>query len=149
LAGYDRSFGSGRAESYAFMPITRIPNLCLAPAPDEISPEALAADIKHGIWIEGYGSWSIDQRRMNFQFGGDLFYEIKNGKKGRMLRDVIYQSLTPRCWGAVDALSGANWWRPVGVLDCGKGAPEQTAQMTHGSPWIRVRGIKVMRGRES
>ncbi|MBN2380351.1 TldD/PmbA family protein [candidate division WOR-3 bacterium] len=146
LAGYARSFGSGRAQGYSFMPINRIPNLCLEPGTHDVSPEELASDIKRGVWIEGYGLFSIDQRRMGFQFGGDLFFEIRNGKKGKMLRDVTYQSITPRFWNAVDGLSGKRWWRPIGVLDCGKGAPEQTAQMTHGAPWIRVRGIKVSRG---
>lgn len=146
LAGYPRSFGSGRAQNYSFMPLNRIPNLCLEPDEREKSPEDLAADIKRGVWIEGYGLYSIDQRRMSFEFGGDMFYEIRNGKKGRMLRDVTYRSTTPRFWKSVDGLSGKRWWKPVGVLDCGKGTPVQNAQMTHGAPWIRVRGVEVSRG---
>ena len=147
-AGYNRSFGSGRADSYASMPINRIPNLCLMPGEKNISPEELMAGVKKGICIEGRGSWSIDQRRLNFQFGGDVFYEIKNGKKDRMLRDVIYQSVTPDFWGAVDGISGAAWWEPRGFQNCGKGEPMQTAQMTNGAPWIRVRNIRVSRGKK-
>ncbi|MBN2381111.1 TldD/PmbA family protein [candidate division WOR-3 bacterium] len=148
VAGYKRSFGSGRADSYASMPINRIPNLLLMPGSKNISPEDLMADVKKGILIEGRGSWSIDQRRLNFQFGGDLFYEITNGKKTRMLRDVIYQSITPEFWGSVDGVSGKNYWEPQGVMNCGKGEPMQIAQMTHGAPWIRVRKIKVNRGKQ-
>lgn len=147
-AGYNRSFGSGRADSYASMPINRIPNLCLMPGDKEISPEELMAGVEKGICIEGRGSWSIDQRRLNFQFGGDAFYEIRNGKKIRMLRDVIYQSVTPNFWGAVDGVSGAKWWEPRGFQNCGKGEPMQVAQMTNGAPWIRVRNIRVSRGKK-
>jgi TldD protein len=85
---------------------------------------------------------------LNFQFGGDIFYEIKNGKKTRMLRDVIYQSVTPDFWGAVDGISGAKWWEPRGFQNCGKGEPMQVAQMTNGAPWIRVRNIRVSRGKK-
>jgi len=148
LAGYKRSFGSARADSYASMPINRIPNLSLMPSPKSISPDDLAADVKNGVWIEGRGSWSIDQRRLNFQFGGDLFYEIKNGKKARMLRDVIYTSITPEFWGAVDRISGRKYWEARGFRTCGKGEPMQVAQMTNGGPWIRVRKIKVLRGKK-
>jgi TldD protein len=147
-AGYARSFGSGRADSYASMPINRIPNLFLMPGGKSISPENLAADVKKGIWIEGRGSWSIDQRRLNFQFGGDLFYEIKNGKKGKMLRDVIYQSITPEFWGSVDMIAGQKWWEPRGLRNCGKGEPMQVAQMTNGGPWVRVRRVRVSRGKK-
>jgi len=148
LAGYKRSFGSARADSYASMPINRIPNLSLMPNQKSMSPQDLAADVKRGVWIEGRGSWSIDQRRLNFQFGGDLFYEIKNGKKTRMLRDVIYHSITPEFWNAVDGLSGRKYWEPRGFRTCGKGEPMQIAQMTNGGPWIRVRGIHVKRGKQ-
>lgn len=147
-AGYNRSFGSGRADSYASMPINRIPNLSLMPGKKDLSPEDLMSDIKKGIWIEGRGSWSIDQRRLNFQFGGDLFFEIKNGKKGKMLRDVIYQSITPEFWGSVDGLAGPKWWEPRGLRNCGKGEPMQVAQMTNGGTWVRVRKIRVSRGKK-
>ncbi len=146
--GYKRSFGSARADSYASMPINRIPNLLLMPSRKSSSPEDLIVGIKKGILIEGRGSWSIDQRRLNFQFGGDLFYEIKNGKKGKMLRDVIYRSITPEFWGAVDGLTSKKYWIPVGVANCGKGEPMQLAKMTHGAPWIRVRKIQVSRGKK-
>jgi TldD protein len=147
LAGYARSFGSGRADGYVSLPINRIPNLCLMPGEADVSPEEMAAGIDAGIWIEGHGSWSIDQRRLNFQFGGDMFYEIRHGKKGRLLRDVLYQSITPDFWGAVDVVSGPRFWEPRGFTNCGKGEPPQSAQMTNGAPWARVRGINVLRGK--
>ncbi len=147
-AGYKRSFGSGRADSYASMPINRIPNLSLMPGERNVSPEDLMSEIKKGVCIEGRGSWSIDQRRLNFQFGGDLFYEIRNGKKTKMLRDVIYHSITPQFWGAVDAIAGKRYWEPRGFRTCGKGEPMQIAQMTNGGTWIRVRSIPVVRGKK-
>jgi len=148
LGGYKRSFGSARADSYASMPINRIPNLSLKPTSKSVSPEDLMAGVKKGILIQGRGSWSIDQRRLNFQFGGDLFYEIRNGKKGKMLRDVIYTSITPEFWGAVDGITGKKYWEPRGFRNCGKGEPMQIAQMTNGGPWVRVRKIKVIRGKK-
>ena len=148
LIGEKRSRGSGRADAYYNFPINRIPNLCLAAGTKNISPEELIAKVKDGIYIEGRGSFSIDQRRLNFQFGGDLFYEIKNGKKKRMLRDVIYHSITPRFWGSLDGLTGKQYWEPRGVFNCGKGEPMQRAQMTNGAPYALFRNIDVKRGKK-
>ncbi len=147
-AGYKRSFGSGRADGYASLPINRIPNLSLMPGDADVSPEEMAEGIEKGIWIEGHGSWSIDQRRLNFQFGGDLFFKIENGKKTGMLRDVLYQSITPDFWGSVDLVSGKRFWEPRGFTTCGKGEPPQSAQMTNGAPWARVRNIRILRGKK-
>ncbi|MCK4525765.1 TldD/PmbA family protein [candidate division WOR-3 bacterium] len=148
LIGEKRSKGSARADGYYNMPINRIPNLSLMPSPENVTPEDLIAGIEDGILIEGRGSFSIDQMRLNFQFGGDLFFEIKNGKKGKMLRDVIYQSITPEFWGGLDAVSGKEYWEPRGFRTCGKGEPMQIAQMTNGAPYARFRGVNVRRGRK-
>jgi TldD protein len=148
LIGEKRSRGSGRADAYYSFPINRIPNLCLAAGTKDISPEELIAKVKDGIYIEGRGSFSIDQRRLNFQFGGDFFYEIKNGKKRRMLRDVIYHSITPRFWGSLDGLTGKAYWEPRGVFNCGKGEPTQRAQMTNGAPYALFRNVDVKRGKK-
>lgn len=138
-----RSRGSSRGDGWFNTPITRIPNLYLAPGEENLSPEELIADTRHGIYIEGQGTFSIDQRRENFQFGGDAFWLIKNGKKAGMLKDVIYQSTTPAFWGSCDALCDERDWQLHGVLNCGKGQPPQTGRMSHGASTSRFRKIRV------
>jgi TldD protein len=148
LIGEKRSRGSGRADAYYSFPINRIPNLCLAPGKKDVSPDELISKVEDGIYIEGRGSFSIDQRRLNFQFGGDLFYEIKKGKKKRMLRDVIYHSITPKFWGSLKGVSGKKYWEPRGIFNCGKGEPIQRAQMTNGAPFSLFGNIEVKRGKK-
>ena len=138
------SNGCSYADSWANIPILRMPNVCLAPGGEEApTSEELIADTKDGIYIDGMGSFSIDHQRLNFQFGGDAFWEIKNGKKTQMLKNVTYQSTTTEFWGSVDAVCGEKDWKPWSVADCGKGQPGQRGQMTHGNSTIRVRRIKV------
>lgn len=147
IMGFPRSRGSARADSFSSFPINRIPNLSLMPGSESMTPEDLIAGVQKGVYIEGRGSFSIDQMRLNFQFGGDMFYEIKDGKKGRVLKNVIYQSITPQFWGSLDGLSDERFWEPRGFLTCGKGEPTQSAQMTNGAPYARFRNVKVGRGR--
>jgi TldD protein len=141
--GDDRSHGSCRADHWSSIPIVRIPNLSLAPGKHPLVPEELIADTKDGIYIEGRGSFSIDQMRCNFQFGGDAFWRIKNGKRAGMLKNVTYQSMTTDFWGACDAICDQRHWIPNGILNCGKGDPGQVSQMTHGAATARFRNIKV------
>jgi TldD protein len=143
VIGLARSTGSTRADFYYNVPIVRIPNLCLAAGGEACSPDDIIADTKDGIYIEGRGSYSIDQRRYNFQFGGDAFWEIKNGRKTRMLSGVTYQSVTPEFWGSMDAVADERYWVPEGIVSCGKGEPIQISQMTHGAATARFRGIRV------
>jgi TldD protein len=138
-----RSRGSCRADSWASIPIVRQSNIGLAPGTKKLTPEEIMADVKDGIYIEGMGSFSIDQMRQNFQFGGDCFWEIRNGKKGAILKDVTYQAITTEFWGSLDATCDERFWMPVGVMNCGKGDPMQVAQMTHGSAPSRFRQINV------
>ena len=138
-----RSRGSCRADSWASIPIIRQSNLGLAPGKEPLTLDELIADTKDGIYIEGTGSFSIDQKRYNFQFGGDCFWEIKNGRKGAILKDVTYQAITPEFWGSLDAVCDERFWVPYGVTNCGKGDPGQVAQMTHGSAPARFRQINV------
>ena len=142
--GAKESNGCSYADNWGSIPILRMPNVCLVPggkgAP---TPEELIADTKDGIYIDGMGSFSIDHQRRNFQFGGDAFWEIKDGEKTQMLKNVTYQSTTPEFWGSVDAVCGEEDWKPWSIDSCGKGQPGQRAQMTHGSATIRVRRIKV------
>lgn len=141
--GANRSRGSCRADSWSSTPIVRQSNLGLEPGGEPLSLDELIADTEDGIYIEGMGSFSIDQKRFNFQFGGDCFWEIKNGKKGPIMKDVTYQSITTEFWGALDAVCDERFWKPCGVMNCGKGDPMQIAQMTHGSAPARFRQIDV------
>ncbi|MBN1918426.1 MAG: TldD/PmbA family protein [Verrucomicrobia bacterium] len=141
--GADRSHGSCRADSWASIPIVRQSNIGLEPGEKPLTLDELIADTEDGILIDGMGSFSIDQRRQNFQFGGDCFWEIKNGKKGGMLKDVTYQAITTEFWGSLDAVCDKRFWEPIGIMGCGKGDPMQIAQMTHGSAPARFRKIDV------
>lgn len=147
LVGQKSSTGCCRAMNAQCFPINRQPNFYLEPPENGVTPEDLASEIDHGIWIEGRGSFSIDQRRENFQFGGDLFWEIKNGKKVRPLKKVIYRSKTPVFWNSLDGIADKSYFRTMGLLTCGKGEPMQSARMTHGASYSRFRNIEVGGGR--
>lgn len=137
------SRGCNRATHYFDFPINRIPNLYLEPGKEELSPSELIADTEDGVYIDGQGSFSIDQHRVNFQFGGDMFWEIKNGKKVRPLKKIIYQSNNPEFWNSVDAICDERFFRTFGVTNCGKGQPGQRGRMTHGGATARFRNIRV------
>jgi len=141
--GLERSTGGCRADHWGSIPIVRIPNLSLMPGEKPLSLDELIADTDDGIYIEGMGSFSIDQMRCNFQFGGDAFWEIKRGKIVGMLKNVTYQSMTTDFWGSCDAVCDERFWVPNGVMNCGKGDPMQIAQMTHGAAPARFRKVRV------
>jgi len=141
VEGNPRSRGCNRAMGWNRIPIIRIPNLGLAPEAWDL--DDLVADTEDGIWMETNRSWSIDQMRLNFQFSTEMAWEIKKGKKTRMLRGATYQGRTPDFWGSCDAVCGERWWKPYGVMNCGKGEPGQIARMTHGSAPSRFRKIRV------
>jgi TldD protein len=147
LVGRSYSRGCCRAMDYSSFPINRQPNFYLEPGPDGITPEDLMAGIRLGVMIEGRGSFSIDQRRINFQFGGDRFQLIRNGKPAGPLKKVIYRSETPRFWGSCDGIADRRWFKTAGFLTCGKGEPMQSARMTHGASWARFRNIRVGGGK--
>jgi TldD protein len=132
------------ADSYSSLPFQRIPNVWLEPSEKPVSLDDLISGVDDGVFIEGTGSWSIDQQRYNFQFGGDAFWEIKGGKKGRMLDRVAYQSRTPDFWQACDGLADARFWENYGLTGDGKGQPPQTNAMSHGCPPARFRQINVL-----
>lgn len=139
----ERSTGGCRADHWGSIPIIRIPNLSLMPGSQPLTLEELISDTKEGIYIEGMGSFSIDQMRCNFQFGGDAFWEIKDGRIVGMLKNVTYQAITTDFWNSCDAICDERFWVPNGVLNCGKGDPMQVSQMTHGAAPARFRGIQV------
>jgi TldD protein len=142
--GERRSHGSNRADSWASVPIVRIANIGLEPGSAAL--DELLADVRRGIYIEGHDSFSIDQRRYNFQFGGDAFWLIENGRRSRMLRDVIYHGITPEFWGSCDGVANRAHRRRFGFITCGKGQPGQSGWMTHAASHARFRNVTVIRG---
>jgi len=144
LIGRDTSYGCLSSESWEFVSFPRMPNVSLQPGPDDIGQDELVADVKNGILIVGNGSWSIDQQRYNFQFGGQLFYEIRDGKLGAMLRDVAYQSRTTDFWRSCDGIGGQASYALHGAFNDGKGEPTQVSTVSHGCPVSRFRGVTVL-----
>jgi TldD protein len=142
--GETRSRGSNRADGWGAVPIVRIANIGLAPGAATL--DQLIGDVKRGILIEGHGSYSIDQRRYNFQFGGDAFWLIENGWRTRMLRDVIYHGITPEFWNSCDGIADRSFRRRYGFITCGKGQPGQSGWMTHAASPARFRQVAVIRG---
>jgi TldD protein len=112
-----------------------------------VTLDELLSGVTDGILVDGTGSYSIDQQRLNFQFSGDFFREIKNGKPGKALRHVAYQSSTPSFWSAMDAIGGAETWWMGGSLYDGKGEPAQLNAMSHGCPAARFRKVRVLDSR--
>ena len=133
--------GSMRAEGWSRMPLVRMTNLHLEPG--EGSFDDLLADIDDGLYLETNKSWSIDDKRLNFQFGTQIAWEIKNGKLGRMLRDATYTGVTPVFWGKLDAVAGPESWELYGLTSCGKGQPGQEAHVSHGAAPARFRDVEV------
>lgn len=144
LIGRKSSYGCLHADSWGSVPFPRMPNVSLEPANENISADDLIGDVKNGIMIFGRGSYSIDQQRYNFQFGGQTFWEIKNGKIAGMLRDVAYQSRTTDFWGACDGLGGRSTYLIPGTFNDGKGQPGQSSAVSHGCPVARFRNINVL-----
>ncbi len=144
LIGENSSRGCLHGDSWASVPFPRMPNVSLAPAKDNTSAEDLLGGVEKGIMIHGRGSYSIDQQRYNFQFGGQTFWEIKNGKITGMLKDVAYQSRTTDFWNACDALGGEKTYLLPGTFNDGKGEPGQSNAVSHGCPVARFRGINVL-----
>ncbi len=142
--GETRSRGSNRADSWGSVPIVRIANIGLEPG--QATLDELLADVKRGIYIEGHGSYSIDQRRYNFQFGGDAFWLIEKGKRTHMIRDVVYHGITPEFWGSCDGVADRSHRRRYGFITCGKGQPGQSGWMTHPASHARFRNVNVIGG---
>ncbi|HEX8746616.1 MAG TPA: TldD/PmbA family protein [Pyrinomonadaceae bacterium] len=144
LVGRKQSYGCLYAESWGAVPFPRMPNVSLEPAKEAVSLDNLLGEVENGILIYGNGSFSIDQQRYNFQFGGQTFYEVKKGKIAGMLRDVAYQSRTTDFWGACDGLGGPATYQLGGSFNDGKGEPTQSNAVSHGCPIARFRGINVL-----
>jgi len=139
------SNGCAYADSFDAFPIQRMPNISLQPGPDNTTnADSLIAGVENGIFIEGNGSWSIDQQRYNFQFTGQVFHRIRNGKLDGMFRDVAYQGNSVDFWKACDGLGGESTYELGGAMNCGKGQPQQVAPVSHGAVPARFRQINVL-----
>jgi TldD protein len=144
LKGFDRSNGCAFADSPTHVPIQRMANVSLQPAPDGPSTEELISRVNRGIYIIGDKSWSIDMQRYNFQFTGQRFYEIRDGRLVGQLRDVAYQATTTDFWGSMEAVGGPQTYVLGGAFNCGKGQPGQVAAVSHGCPAALFRGVRVL-----
>jgi len=139
--GAQRSVGSNRADGWSHIPIVRNSNLSLLPGAHTL--EQMIAETQDGVYLETNRSWSIDQKRLNFQFSCEVGWEIKNGKLGRMLKNPNYQGITYEFWRSCDAIGNGDHWVLWGVPNCGKGQPGQTAEMSHGASPARFREVTV------
>ncbi|MGY0798961.1 TldD/PmbA family protein [Lysobacter sp. A286] len=138
------SQGCSYADSWSSVQFQRMPNVSLAPGKAELTPAQMVKDIDNGIYIFGRGSYSIDQQRYNAQFGGQLFYEIKDGQVTRMIEDVAYQIRTPEFWNSCSAICDQRDYRLGGSFFDGKGQPSQVSAVSHGSSTTRFDGINVI-----
>lgn len=143
-AGDDRSRGCARSDGWHHIPMIRMVNLSLMPGAGSL--EDLLRDTDHGILMETNRSWSIDQLRYNFQFKTELAWEIRKGRKVRLLKNPTYQGITTQFWNSCDRICGPEEWRPWGVTNCGKGQPGQVAEITHGAAPARFRKVRVGAG---
>ena len=137
-----RSMGSSRAWAWNRIPIIRMTNINLRPG-NAGSLEDLIADTDEGIYLDCNKSWSIDDRRLNFQFGTQAGWLIKNGKLTEMVKNPTYTGITPRFWGSCDAICGPDEWTLWGIPNCGKGEPMQTGHVGHGAAPARFRNVQV------
>jgi TldD protein len=130
-----------RADSWAHLPLIRMTNVSLEPG--DWTFDDLIADTDEGIYMQTNRSWSIDDKRLNFQFGTELAREIKNGKLGDLVKNATYTGITPQFWGSCDAIVNRDGWVVWGTPNCGKGQPEQVAHTGHGASATRFRNVRV------
>jgi len=141
--GLDRSGGTLRAEGWNRLPMIRMTNISILPGEKPLTLEQLISDTEHGIYFETNKSWSIDDKRYNFQFGCEIGWEIKNGKRTRMLKNPSYSGITTEFWNSMDAICSRDQWTLWGTPNCGKGQPQQVMGTGHGAAPARFRGIQV------
>jgi TldD protein len=141
--GLDRSGGTLRAEGWNRLPIIRMTNISILPGEKPLTLEQLITDTDHGIYMQTNRSWSIDDKRYNFQFGCEMGWEIKNGKRTRMLKNPSYSGITTEFWNSMDAICSRDEWTLWGTPNCGKGQPQQVMGTGHGASPARFRNIKV------
>jgi TldD protein len=139
-----RSNGCAYADSPGHIPIQRMANVSLQAAPDGPSTEELIGRVERGIYIVGDKSWSIDMQRFNFQFTGQRFFKITDGRLDGQVRDVAYQATTTDFWNSMEAAGGPETWVLGGAFNCGKAQPGQAASVSHGCPTALFRGVRIL-----
>src|SRR6516225_2937653 len=141
--GEMRSGGTLRAEGWNRLPMIRMTNISILPGEKPLTLEQLIADTDHGVYMETNKSWSIDDKRYNFQFSCEIGWEIKNGKRTRVLKNPSYSGITTEFWNSMDAICSRDEWTLWGTPNCGKGQPQQVMGTGHGACPARFRKIKV------
>ena len=144
LTGVSRSHGCSFAESWNAVQFQRMPNISLLPGDKDLSVNDIVAATERGILIRHTGSWSIDHQRYNFQFSGQTFHEVRNGKIVGMLRDVAYQANTPVFWRSMDMIGGKSSYWMGGAFNDGKGEPSQNNSVSHGCVPARFRNVTIL-----
>ena len=144
VIGDERSNGTMRADGWQHYPLIRMTNVNLLAG--SASLEELIAGTDEGLYLATNRSWSIDDKRSNFQFGCEAAWEIKGGRLGRLLKNPTYQGMTTRFWGSCDGIAGPAEWQVWGVPNCGKGQPGQVARVAHGAAPARFRNVDVWAG---
>ncbi|MGI0133023.1 MAG: TldD/PmbA family protein [Thermoplasmata archaeon] len=142
--GLDRSGGTARAEGFHRSPLIRMTNIDLAPG--DMSFAEILDGVSDGIYLATNRSWSIDDKRLNFQFGTEVGRRIHHGELGELVRNPIYAGMTPSFWASMDAVGDTSTWHLWGVPNCGKGEPGQVARVGHGAPVARFRDVEVRGG---
>jgi len=143
LIGLQRSGGTLRAESWNRLPMIRMTNISILPGEKPLTSEQLISSTDHGILFQTNRSWSIDDKRYNFQFGTEIGWEIKNGKRARMLKNPSYSGITTEFWNSMDAICSRDEWTLWGTPNCGKGQPQQVMGTGHGASPARFKKVKV------
>jgi TldD protein len=144
LRGMPRSNGCAFADSPGHVPVQRMANVSLQPVPGGPSTEEIIAGVERGIYVVGDKSWSIDMQRYNFQFTGQRFYRIENGRLAGQLRDVAYQATTTDFWGSMSVVGGPQTYVLGGAFNCGKAQPGQVAPVSHGCPTALFENVTIL-----
>ncbi len=139
-----RSNGCAYADSPGHIPIQRMANVSLQPSPDDLTTDDLVGRVERGLYVVGDKSWSIDMQRFNFQFTGQRFFRIEDGRLAGQVRDVAYQATTTDFWGSMEAVGGRDTWILGGAFNCGKAQPGQVAAVSHGCPTSLFRGVRIL-----
>jgi TldD protein len=142
--GRDRSNGCAYADSPAHIPIQRMPNVSLQPQANGPTIDEMISSVEDGIYILGDRSWSIDMQRYNFQFTGQQFHRIKDGKLAGQLKDVAYQATTTDFWNSMKQVGGPSTYLLGGAFNCGKAQPGQIAAVSHGCPAALFDKVNVL-----
>jgi TldD protein len=142
--GMPRSNGCAFADSPSHVPVQRMANVSLQPSPDGPSTEEIISGVERGIYVVGDKSWSIDMQRYNFQFTGQRFYRIENGRLAGQLRDVAYQATTTDFWGSMAVVGGPQTYVLGGAFNCGKAQPGQVAPVSHGCPTALFENVTIL-----